>query len=108
MPKITKYGGSDKPVISRDTCEGNSCIGVTVTVPEPEAETTADRAEVTEWDGSSSEPSSKRPAKSRRKNVPQIQSPARSTGPSSKQDPTDALFAGTVDGPETEIDYLNS
>ena len=90
MPKITKWNGAGDPPV---TCEGNTCPDV------------AKEAEVTEWDGTSSGQSNKKPAKSKRKPVPPIPSPAPLTEQSSKQDQTDVLFAGTVDGPET--DYLN-
>lgn len=94
MPKITRHGGSEPPV-----------IGKTITVPEPDAVTVVvkpESVEVTEWDGKASSPSMMRPVKSARKTASKSRKPVPSVESPSAQDQMKSDSADSTDGPETK------
>jgi len=82
--KITYYGGSTPPPETK------------AAIPE--------KVEVTEWDGSSSSASEKKPSKSQKRNPSQTPSRARQTARPSRQDQKDNSSADSVDG-DTEVNF---
>jgi hypothetical protein len=94
MPKITRHGGSEPPVVSK-----------TVTFPEPDAITVAaqpESVEVTEWDGKASSPSTMKSVKSARKTASRNRKPVPSVENPSAQDQMTSDSADSTDGPETK------